>query len=442
MLRTLSLLIVASIGFGFAAKAQDFDVSNYKADPMTFVFDDGKHTVNGYIYSVLEDQTTCCGNDGIYLEVVFNSDGLVTSAKTLTGKSDCYKKAVVDIVKNVSWNASGVKSSKTIYFEVKPIIPCSGGANENVYAGIKMINPLASGNQSEEVEVSEAPDPIEEEEVEEVVAEEEEVHEEVVAMEEEYEEEEVAMEEEVEEEVMEEEVVEESVEEVDESVTTVADNTYDDAEEVVEEVVEEVATIGTGDDSKKAPKDDGFLTEEKKGNTKSWDNMYDGDHQDTKPAPTASKINNAKIPPQDKIPYTSNGDRDPQESHRDSHWNGQGPSIVVPDFKEGESQVAVHLKSQLRKQGVCGLAQAAIDLTLDPNGNVVDQVILASNSEKVSSLLPGILKQMRFRPQPGARFNYHTYIHFKTDITCAGQKPINLDMVQDYLTNPLAPGNN
>ena len=59
-------------------------------------------------------------------------------------------------------------------------------------------------------------------------------------------------------------------------------------------------------------------------------------------------------------------------------------------FAENESQVAVMIKSGLRRQGVCGLAQAAIELDIDPNtGNIVRHRILRTNSDEIAGKIPG-----------------------------------------------------
>ena len=149
-MRSFSIIFIALFGFLLTTQAQDFDISKVKADPMTFVFDDDNHTVNGYVYDMLRTKTKCCGNDAIYVEVVFDQNGYVTRAKTLTGKSECYQKSVIDIVKSIQWNSTGVTGQKTIYFEVKPIQACTGAAGENVYSPVPILsNPLAtSGNEN------------------------------------------------------------------------------------------------------------------------------------------------------------------------------------------------------------------------------------------------------------------------------------------------------
>lgn len=118
--------------------AQQFDVTKVQADPTTFIFDDGKHTVQQYIYEQLETKSKCCGNDAIYLEVKIDPTGSVLSAKSLTGKNDCYKNSVVDIVRGIRWNTATIKTAKAVYFELKPLIACRGNPDDNTYAPIPL----------------------------------------------------------------------------------------------------------------------------------------------------------------------------------------------------------------------------------------------------------------------------------------------------------------
>ncbi|MEL6133215.1 MAG: hypothetical protein AAFR59_07585, partial [Bacteroidota bacterium] len=80
----------------------------------------------------LEQKTSCCGSDRIYLEVRVDPSGYVLHAKPLTGKNDCFKNSAVDIVKNVKWNASDLRGPKAVYLEIKPNIESCDG-RDNVY---------------------------------------------------------------------------------------------------------------------------------------------------------------------------------------------------------------------------------------------------------------------------------------------------------------------
>lgn len=133
------LLYLALLVSCISTFAQEVDVTKLSADTKTFIFSDGKHTVKNYIYERLQAQTNCYGQDRIYLEIKIDPTGYVISAKALTGKNDCYKESVIDIVKNIKWDAADFKGPKSIYFEVKPEVAGEGG-RENKYAKVPTFN--------------------------------------------------------------------------------------------------------------------------------------------------------------------------------------------------------------------------------------------------------------------------------------------------------------
>ncbi len=107
------------------------------ADWKTFTFEDNKHTVHGYIYKTLEQYYPCFGNDAVYVEVQFDEQGRPLSIKHLTGKNNCFKQAIVEILATVRWETNQrIIRSKTIYFEVKPIIRATGSIYGNVFVSI------------------------------------------------------------------------------------------------------------------------------------------------------------------------------------------------------------------------------------------------------------------------------------------------------------------
>lgn len=394
-MRILSILFFISLGLFTKVSAQ-VDILNARADPKTFIFDDEKHTVHGYIYNTLKEKTSCCGNDAIYLEVKFDQSGTVTSAKTLTGKNECYKKSVVDIVKQVKWKAEGVSSSKTIYFEVKPIVPCSGSPGENVYKNIA----------GAAVAVNVTPPPVVEEEeefVEEVAEVEEAVEEEVV--------EEVA---EVEEEFLSSETSEESF--VEEEVVVTKEVIKAEAPPSGKEAIKETAAPS----GKEAIKNPVVVNEVK-----------------TVSPPVASTKPSGpiKIPPQEKFTYVSKGDVKPAESHNTTFVNNEPYQDKTIKY-DNQSQVAVNLRTELRKAGYCGLAHAAIEMETDPRtGNVISTRVMKSNDPKVAELVPSVTKSMRFKPSQSAS-NRFVYVEFKTEMVCNGEKPkLELESIENYLVN-------
>lgn len=114
-----------------------------KAHPKTLLFEDENQTVNGSLYGLLETCYSCCGNDAVYLEVLVDTTGKHISAKTLTGRNQCYKKALLELIAFVQWDYSQLtplypksKEPRRIYFEVKPVIPCSGWQGENTFVSL------------------------------------------------------------------------------------------------------------------------------------------------------------------------------------------------------------------------------------------------------------------------------------------------------------------
>lgn len=113
------------------------------ANPYTFIFADKEASVHGLLYKSLESCYDCRGTDAVYLEVIFDEEGKTLQAKTLTGKNECYKKALLELVRFVPWdfnapspNGIARPAPRRIYFEVKPVQPLHGAPGENVFVSI------------------------------------------------------------------------------------------------------------------------------------------------------------------------------------------------------------------------------------------------------------------------------------------------------------------
>lgn len=417
-MRILSFtLLIVCLGLNTNLFSQ-IDPSSMTASPKTFIFSDQKHTVPGYIYASLKEETSCCGNDAIYLEVKFGADGITQSAKTLTGKNDCYKKSVVDIVKRVRWDATGVNGSKTIYFEVKPIIPCTGSPQENQYVALSTGNGAVASNttggEESSIGTSGVNDPVEEvvDEVEDFTADP------------------VAEVEETVDEVVDE--VEEVVDEVEETVVEV--------EETVAEVEEAVSDEGdafeTEDFLSDGGSDDGSSNSSNNSNTKVSNSTGNVATNISAPTPAVKYSGPVKIPPQaDKasVNFLSKGERSPDPSHNTTFFNGPGFRFDNPKYKEGETQMALHIRQELRKGKYCGLAQAAFELTVDPSGNVIDVRILAVNNDQIKDMIPGIVNTIKFKAN-GLRTNTRSIHQFKTVLVCdENSKKIDLEKVPNII---------
>jgi hypothetical protein len=137
--RLLILAVLFGAFFPNQSQAQEeVDVVNLLADTKTFIFNNNKNTVKGYVYDQLSAQTSCCGQDRIYLEVKIDPSGFVLQVKPLTGKNDCYMQSASDIIKNIRWDATDFKGPKSVYFEIKPNIDCDN--RNNNYAQVRIFN--------------------------------------------------------------------------------------------------------------------------------------------------------------------------------------------------------------------------------------------------------------------------------------------------------------
>ncbi len=122
------------------AQDEPVDVTALLADTKTFIFSNNRSTVKGYIYAEMQAKTSCCGSDRIYLEVKIDPSGYVLSAKTLTGRNECFMQSAIDIVKNIKWNTEDFKGGpRSVYFEIKPDIACDGGRS-NTYTAVPIFN--------------------------------------------------------------------------------------------------------------------------------------------------------------------------------------------------------------------------------------------------------------------------------------------------------------
>ncbi len=124
---------------GGPAYAQ-IDVTTAVCDRETGLFDDGKTSLNDYLTEELKTKTTCCGadavgqNENLQVQIFVNDDGYVTSTRVLSGKNECVRQAVGDMLKYVKWK----KSDKPTFFRIVNLkLPaCPNKPNDNKYATI------------------------------------------------------------------------------------------------------------------------------------------------------------------------------------------------------------------------------------------------------------------------------------------------------------------
>ncbi|MCS6904311.1 MAG: hypothetical protein RML72_12630 [Bacteroidia bacterium] len=131
--------------------------------------------------------------------------------------------------------------------------------------------------------------------------------------------------------------------------------------------------------------------------------------------------------------YKSQGELYPDASHRKSILNTQGPINEVVDYATSKSATALMIKTQLRKNGICGLAQVLAELTVQPDGSIGGYRIFKTNTDKVASAIASAMCSIKFKPLP--RRTYYIY-EFKSDIDCPGQPRIDLEQVGTYFVAP------
>jgi hypothetical protein len=131
--------------------------------------------------------------------------------------------------------------------------------------------------------------------------------------------------------------------------------------------------------------------------------------------------------------YKSQGELFPDESHKKSILNTRGPVNDIVDYATSKSATALMIKTQLRKNGVCGLAQVLAELTVQPDGSVSGFRIFKTNESKINSAISPAICSIKFKPIP--RRTYYIY-EFKSDIDCPGQARIDLEQVGTYFIAP------
>lgn len=504
MLIRLSAFILIITALCTRLHGQDgFDITKELADPQKYIFTDGKTTVQGYIYSQLESATACCGNDDIYLEVTIDPSGYVVDAKALTGKSECYKLSIVDIVRNIKWVNNDIKSQRKIFFPVKPLKACTGADGENAYKPIPVTNnpinnkPQAAATSApaktetlaentvtneyaqrerERMEREEAQNRAREE-AERLAAEEaKRKAEEALAMNSEPQpittpEPEAAPaavvlsaeEEEVDEEYLnrfaleseEERLAREAAEAkaIKEEEARLKAELEADAKSKAQSQAALKAKKEAEARNKKTSNEqelrsrieaelreklraelEAELNSASKGNVSEEAEYAEDDDEE---APVKPIVKSPKPQPNAfaKYPgYVSTGEKSPDASHRGSHVNARVPEFTTPQFIE-QSGAALFIKNKLKENGICGLAQAVAEVAVDRAGNVIEHRVFKANTDQVSTIMPGILTGMKFKPE-SIRYNGQlVYIEFKADIFCPSTptKGIDLDQVDNYL---------
>lgn len=162
------------------------------------------------------------------------------------------------------------------------------------------------------------------------------------------------------------------------------------------------------------------------GTDKSWQKIDNG------VGGTRGGNGGAYTPPVDPSRFDAVRGYSPELSHKESFANTQVQRFPSPTSGQGQGNMKNYIKEELRKRGVCGLAQSLAEVTIAPNGDVTRYNIIKANDIQVSGALPAILSGMKFEPSD-LDVPYVSYIEFKAEILCEGQDRINIREVDDYL---------
>ncbi len=163
------------------------------------------------------------------------------------------------------------------------------------------------------------------------------------------------------------------------------------------------------------------------GTDKSWQKIDNGIDSGTR-----GGNGGAYTPPVDPSRFDAVRGYSPELSHKESFANTQVQRFPSPTSGQGQGNMKNYIKEELRKRGVCGLAQSLAEVTIAPNGDVTRYNIIKANDIQVSGALPAILTGMKFEPSE-LDVPYVSYIEFKAEILCEGQDRINIREVDDYL---------
>lgn len=107
------------------------DISDSKADRKTFAFDNMDYTVQQFLIDEIEENTKCCGESSMIIKVEIDNTGSVIGVKPTNGDNFCYQKSIMESVRKIKWDASGIEKSEVINFEIKLDIACTGTINHN-----------------------------------------------------------------------------------------------------------------------------------------------------------------------------------------------------------------------------------------------------------------------------------------------------------------------
>lgn len=441
VLLPLALLLVGHM----TLRAQEgFDVTAAVADPFTLQFNDGKNTVKGFIYYMLETQTRCCGTDNLYLEVRIGKGGKTQGVRVLTGRLNCIKQSVADILMLLQWDSTFVKGNeRVIFFDIKPAIGCKGLADDNTYypVGLPGTNTyLAQAKPPATTPSTTSPQP--------------------------------------------------TTPALASGERPTLPNPSGDPPAATPQpsATQPPATPSQPSGTAQQPSATTPTSPQPRPTTPPATTPAAPTETPTTrtnpnpatptprtnptpaaptpqprpqpqpqarptvepPKPTAPAIDTRNTPPARENPgyapppvpkpvYASQGDLRPDSAHAGSHTNRGVPLEVAPVYIDGDAAQAVFLRRELRNAQICGLIHTVVELTLvrtDSVGVVAEVRILRANRPEVAEVMPFILQKLTYKSET-VGLRQRIYYEFKTDIPCEDGTPkTDLDAVEPYLNLP------
>ncbi len=387
------------------AGAQTVDITKYRVDPTSFLFEDGRTKLSDYVTAQLQMHSTCCGIDAIYVELRITPEGTLESARALTGQNNCYKKSVIDILLPLRWKAEGFQGTRTMYYEFRFSLECKGAEQDNVYTPIPTPGaPVASGTvpASEQSQPVERPKP------------------------------------------------QEPSESAPKPIPATPSLPGQTPPKPTVEAPPSPPPQPKPKPQPPAPKEKAppAQTEPSSPPVASREESARKGYQPGTPPPTepgkprppavvgplpsdsTPKPLKVQIPPK----YQSTGEKRPPEEHLRSYVNTTGPRYNEPDYINGPIAKALYLKKAYRDVGACGLVHVLLEIAIDQNGQVRGYRILGANSPKVAEVTPKVLRDLRYKPVP---LPMVFYTEFKIDVDCQSDRPPQrVDTVPDYLVTP------
>lgn len=396
--------------------AQPIDITQMRVDPLTFFFEDGRTSLEDYVKSQLRQHTTCCGVDNIYMELRITPEGRVESVKPMTGRNDCYRQSIRDILQPLRWKAENFRTSRPLYYEFSLQEECKGTESDNVYKPV----PLPEGAKLVAQAPVPAPQPPAPAQPPATQTPAPKPEPEPIAV-----------------------------------TPTLPGTTEPKPEPKPTESVPMEERPAPERAEKPAPKKkpqppaeaQGEYAAERPARRPSSEPARKGYQPGKEPPKEAQPPNPPAVLghlPADSVPvplkvsvpkgYSSTGEKRPPQDHVASYVNTSGPRFSEPDYINGPVAKALYLKQEYRKRGVCGLVHVLLEVAIDAQGNIRGYRILRANRPDVEIATPQVLAGMKYKPVPMPTV---FYTEFKIDVDCeSDQRKLRLDTIPDYLSTP------